>query len=255
MSPAIIVALVIGGIVALLLVGYINNQYETKKLERARRRSELSDRQARLGSLSEGIPGQYLTVPFKQALHQLELVFVEKLLKEEPGNLKLKARDELLRERIGLGASYELTNSTVALHSEEQVKEIRFQLESLHAQVRRGLQEGLVAADTGRQWLYFLQEQLINLYLDFFHTTGQSHLQRGVPRQARLVFERAVGLIKRQKNLQPYKQRLDVFQELLEKANDIVMEHDQKAVSQANELSESMGDMEEDVWKKKQMYD
>lgn len=255
MSPASIVALVIGGIIALLLVGYISNQYEAKKLERARRRSELIDRQARLNSLSEGIPGQYLTAPFKQTLHQLELIFVEKLLKQEPANQQLKARNKLLRERLSLGEGYELSNAVVPLHSEAQVKEIRYQLENLYAQVRRAHQEGLIAADTGRQWLFFLQEQLVNLNLDFFHTAGQSYLQRAMPRQARLLFERAVGLIKRQKNLQPYQQRLDVFQRLLEKTNNIVMELDQNTVSQTNELAESMSDLDEDSWKKKQVYD
>lgn len=255
MSPAFIVALVIGGIIALLLVGYLNNQHEAKKLERARRRSELTERQTRLAALSDGVAGQYLTVPFKQALHELELAFVQQLLQEEPDNKKARSRGELLRERISQGTSYKLENAVIALHSEEQVKEMRYQLESLHAQVRRGLQEGMLPATNGQQWLYYLQEQLINLYLDFFHTAGQSHLQRGAPRQARLVFERAVGLIKRQKNLQPYKERLNAFQALLEKTDNIVMEHDQSAVSQANELSESMGESDEDLWKKKQMYD
>lgn len=255
MSPVLIVALVVVGVFALLLVGYINSQYEKNKLEKARRRSELTDRQMRINALSEGIPGQYLTVSLKQLLHELELHFITELLKEDAAQEKLQARSEELRARIALGSAYELGNSVQTVHSEDRVKEIRFQLESLYTQLRRALQEGLIPI-TAKQWLQHLQVQLVNLHLDFFHATGQSHLQRGVPRQARLVFERAVGLIKRQKNLQPFKERLDSFQGLLNKTNQIVMEHDQKATSQASELSESMGDDEDDdIWKKKQMYD
>lgn len=255
MSSAFIIALVIGGIFALLLVGYLSNQHEKNKLERARRRSTLAERQARLASLSDTLPGQYLNVSLKQGLHELELGFIKEFLKEVPDDKKMRAREEALRDRIAEGAAYELANTTVALHSEEQVKEVRFQLESLYAQLRRAHQEGLLPAENARQWLSHLQDQLVNLYLDYFHTAGQNHLQRGLPRQARLVFERAVGLIKRQKNLQPFKERLQGFQALLEKTNRIVMEHDQKASAQASELSESMTGDDEDLWKKKQMYD
>lgn len=256
MSPAFIAALVVGGIFILLMLAYFNNQYEKSKLERARLRSELADRQMRLNVLSEGVPGQYLTVPLKQALHGLELHFVQELLKEAPEDKKMQLRAETLRENLALGGDYKLGNTSTVLHNEEQVKEVRFQLESLYAQLRRAMQEGLLPPDAGRKWLYFLQEQLVNLYLDYFHAAGQSHLQRGLPRQARLVFERAVGLIKRQKNLQPFKERLSGFQQLLDKTNQIVMEHDQKAASEASALSESMSDDDGDeLWKKKQMYD
>lgn len=255
MSPAFIVALVIGGVVALLVLGYLSSQHEKNKLERARRRAELAERQMRLASLSDGLPGQYLTAALKQGLHELELHFVQEILKEDSADKKMRAREETLRTRIAQGSGYELANQSMAVHGEEQVKEIRFQLESLHAQMRRALKEGLLPAENGRQWLQHLQEQLVNLHLDFFHTSGQNHLQRGLPRQARLVFERAVGLIKRQKNLQPFKERLSSFQALLEKTNRIVMEHDQQAASEASALSESMTEEADDTWKKKQVYD
>lgn len=255
MSPAYIVALVVGGVFALLLLGYASNQHEKHKLERARRRSELNERQMRLASLSDGLPGQYLHARLKQGLHELELQFVQEILKDGPDNKKIRLREEELRSRIAQGDSYQVANAVVGLHGEEQVREVRFQLESLYAQLRRAMQEGLLPADSCQQWLHYLQEQLVNLYLDFFHTAGQNHLQRGLPRQARLVFERAVGLIKRQKNLQPFGERLKAFETLLDKTNRIVMEHDQQATSQASELSESMSEETEDSWKKKQVYD
>lgn len=256
MSAAFIIALIVGGILALLLVVFVANHLERCKLERARRKSELVDRQERLAVLSEGIPGQYLTADLKQALHGLELKFLQELLQEDANNKKLQERSEELRKRIAQAGDYVPANSPIQIHAEEQVKEIRLQLESLHAQLRRALNEGLLPADNGRKWLSYLQEQLINLYLDFFQLSGQNQLQRGLPRQARLIFERAVLLIKRQKNMLPHKERLQVFQNLLEKTNSIVMEHDQSAVEQASELSEAMNGLEtEENWKKKQLYD
>lgn len=256
MSPVFIAGLVLFGIFALLMLGYINSQVEKKKLENARRRSDLIDRQSRLAQLSEGLPGQYLTVPFKQMLHELELVFLRGLLQVEAGDKKSLARAEELKERVNQGAAYAIGNPVVQLHSEEQLKEVRFQLESLHAQLKRAAQEQHLPLATAKQWLAHVQEQLIHLYLDFFHYSGQQQLRRGQPRQARLLFERAVTLVRRQQHVHPYKERLVVFEQLLEKTNAIVMEHNQQAAEQSNELSEAMGNMgDDDLWKKKQMYD
>lgn len=256
MSPVFIAGLVLFGIFALLMLGYMNSQMEKNKLEKARRKSELMDRQSRLSGLSEGLPGQYLTVPFKQMLHELELVFIRRMLKDEPANKKLLARAEELNQRVTQGPGYVVINPVLQLHSEEQLKEVRFQLESLYAQLKRAGQEQNVPPATAKQWLNYIQEQLIHLYLDFFHYSGQQQLQRGQPRQARLLFERAVTLIRRQQHVQPYKERLKAFEQLLEKTNSIVLEHNQQSAEQSNELSEAMGNMDdEDLWKKKQMYD
>lgn len=256
MSPIFITGLVLFGIFALLMLGYINSQLEKSRLEKARRRSELIDRQSRLESLSDALPSQYLTVPLKQGLHQLELVFVRELIENEPGDKKMLARAEELNERISQGAAYSIPNPAAQLSSDEQLKEVRFQLESLHAQLKRAAQEKNLPIAQAKQWLEHIKQQLIHLYLDFFQHSGQQQLQRGEPRQSRLLFERAVTLIRKQQNLTPFKERLANFEQLLEKTNAIVMEHNQQAVEQSNALSEAMGSMEEDdLWKKKQMYD
>lgn len=256
MSPIFITGLVLVGIFALLMLGYINSQLEKSRLEKARRRSELLDRQSRLENLSDVLPGQYLTVPLKQGLHQLELGFVRELLQNEPGDKKMQARAEELDARISQGAAYNIANPVRQPGSDEQLKEVRFQLESLHAQLKRAAQEKNLPLAQAKQWLEHIKQQLIHLYLDFFHQSGQQQLQRGEPRQARLLFERAVTLIRKQQHLEPFKERLVSFEQLLEKTNAIVLAHNQQAVEQSNALSEAMGSMnDDDLWKKKQMYD
>lgn len=256
MSPVLIIGLAVGGVVALLVVGYIHNVLERNKLEQARRRSELYDRQLRMEQLSESVPAQFLTVDLKQLLHQLELHFVDELVKEVPKDAKKQARAEELRARLEQGNAYSITNATIKLHSEEQVKEVRFLLESLYAQIKRATEERLVPLDKGRAVLAFIQQQLLVLYLDYFHEMGAQQLQAGQPRQARLNFERAINLIKKQKNIDPYKEKLAIFTSLLEKTGELVLEHNKQAADQDNVLSEAVGSLPTDEeWKKKALYD
>lgn len=256
MSSLFITGLVLFGIFALLMLGYINNQLEKNRLEKARRCSELLDRQSRLETLSDAIPQAYLTVPFKQALHQLELGFVRGLLQENADNKKMQARAEELKARIEQGDGYVLTNPATPLRNEEQLKEVRFQLESLHAQLKRAVEEQHLPVATAKQWLAHVQAQLVHLYLDYFHDMGQQHVQRGEARQARLLFERAVTLIRKQQQPKPYQERLAVFEQLLEKTTALVVESNQQGASQGSALAEGVGTLEdEDLWKKKQMYD
>lgn len=53
MSPVMIAALVIGGVLLLIAIGYINQVVERHKLEKARLKAELNDRRRRCQQLSD----------------------------------------------------------------------------------------------------------------------------------------------------------------------------------------------------------
>lgn len=253
MSSVTIIVLILGGIVALLMVGYLNSTVEKNKLEKARKRAELSERQQRIEALSEALPRQFLTVALKQLLHKLELHFVEGILANDAQNKKMQGRALLLNERLGLGEQYAIGNPETSMQTEEQVKETRFQLESLQAQLVRAAEEQLITVVQLKPAVAHIQVQLINLYLDYFRASGQRFMQQGQPRQARLAYERAVKLLKRQTAPQ-FTQQLPQFEQLLDRASKLVLEQTQKTAARENELSGAV-DSEQDEWKKKQLYD
>lgn len=254
MSSVTIIALILGGIVALLVVGYLNNAVEKNKLEKARKKAELSERQQRIETLSESLPRQFLTVAIKQLLHELELHFAEGVLANDAQNKKMEGRALLLKERLELGGQYAIGNPETSMQTEEQVKETRFQLESLQTQLTRAAEERLISVTQLKAATAHIQMQLINLYLDYFRVSGQRFMQQGQPRQARLAYERAVKLLKRQTAPQ-FTQQLPQFEQLLDRASKLVLEHTQKAVTQNNELAGAVDSEPVDEWKKKQLYD
>lgn len=254
MTSTTIVLLILGGIVALLLVGYLNNVVEKQKLERARKKAEMAERQQRLESLSESLPKQFLTVPLKQTLHELELHFAEGLLANDPKNRKVESRILLLKERIAEADRHVIGNPEASLQTEEQVKEIRFLLESWQAQLTRAAEDQLVSATQLKPMLNHIQQQLLKLYLDYFRLSGENFMRQGLPRQARLAYERAVKLLQRQTAPQFAEQRSE-FEKLLEQANASVLEHTRKTAEQDNQLAGAVGTEQTDEWKKKQLYD
>ncbi len=254
MSSVTIVVFILVGIVALFLIGYINHLLEKSKLDKARRKAELIDRYRRCASLSNSLPGQLMTVELKQLLNRLELHFVDELTRVDRQEPKHQVRAEELRQLMAKTADVPISNPSVKIMTDEQAKDVRFQLESLQTQLTRAAEERLIPVAQLKPAVAHIQLQLINLYLDYFRASGQRFMQQGQPRQARLAYERAVKLLKRQTAPQ-FTQQLPQFEQLLDRASKLVLEHTQKAVTQNNELAGAVDSEPVDEWKKKQLYD
>lgn len=257
MSSTIIITLVIAGIVLLLSLGYLNNVLEKNTLNKARRKAQLIDRQRRCATLSETLPGQLVSVELKQLLNRIELKLSDELSALDPKNTACKARADQLRELIGQGQALPVSNTPLAIASETQIKDVRFQLESLQAQIVRAAEEKVISAVEGKKWLGQVRHMLVSVYIDYFNAIGGDFLAQKRANQARLVFERAVQFLKKQKNPAPYQQSLVEFEALLAQAKSLSAEQTQPNARQGNELIAAVAQEDEDdaQWKKKQMYD
>lgn len=257
MSSTIIITLVIAGIVLLLSLGYLNNVLEKNTLNKARRKAQLIDRQRRCATLSETLPGQLVSVELKQLLNRIELKLSDELSALDPKNTACKARADQLRELIGQGQALPVSNTPLAIASETQIKDVRFQLESLQAQIVRAAEEKVISAVEGKKWLGQVRHMLVSVYIDYFNAIGGDFLAQKRANQARLVFERAVQFLNKQKNPAPYQQALGEFEELLAQAKSLSVEQTQPSAVQDNELIAAVAQEDEDdaQWKKKQMYD
>ncbi|NLZ78107.1 MAG: hypothetical protein GX908_01170 [Gammaproteobacteria bacterium] len=257
MSSTIIVSLVIGAIVILLLVGYLNNALEKSKLEKARRKADLIDRQRRCSSLSETLPGQLMSVELKQLLNRIELKLNDELLAVDANNTACQARAAQLREWATQGEALAVNNTVLTITSDAQIKDVRFQLESLQTQIKRAAEDKVISNAEAKQWLAEVRRMLVSVYIDYFQRTGQELLAQQRTQQARLVFERAVQFLQKQKDPAPYKASLDEFKALLTQASALSAAQTQAAATQSNELTAAVEQENEDdtQWQKKQMYD
>lgn len=255
MSPLVITALVVVGIVVLIAIGYISNMVENSKLEKARLKADLNDRARRSRDVSENMPGQLMSPALKLLLSRLELQFSDRLLPLDKQNSALRNRIAELRELVSKGEDIPVRNAPQQILTEVKAKEVRFLLENFHGQITRAAQEGLLHANEAKRWLGEIRHILVQLHYEFFTNLGQQSLQQGQPGQARLAYERGVQYLRKQPDPARYQSQLQQLEQLLARANSMVLEKAQPAPDEHSELTDGLKSLEEEDWKKKNIYD
>ncbi|MBC9251261.1 hypothetical protein A9179_13375 [Pseudomonas alcaligenes] len=255
MSPLVITALIVAGIAILIAIGYINHMVENSKLEKARLKADLNDRVRRSRDVSESMPGQLMSPALKLLLSRLELQLSERLQPLDKNSAPLRSRITELREMIAKGESIPVRNPPQQILTEAKAKEIRFLLENLHGQITRSTQDGLLQANEAKRWIGEIRHMLVQLHFEFFSSLGQQSMQQNQPGQARLAYERGVQYLRKQGDAERYKAQLQQLEQLLARANAVVLEKTQPAADEHNELTDGLQSLEQDDWKKKNIYD
>ncbi len=255
MSPLVITLLIVGGIAILIAIAYINHMVENNRLEKARLKADLTDRLRRSTDLSETLPGQLMTPALKLLLSRLQLHYSERLLAVDKASVNPTLLQEL-RALVAQDQSIAVRNAPQPILTEVKAKEVRFQLENLHALITRCVQDGLLSPHEGKHWLNETRHMLTQLHIEFFSNLGQQALKQGQPGQARLAFERGVQYLRKQPDPSRYKTALADFERLLAQANAMVLSQEKPAVEEPSELTKGLDSLEEDMgWKKKNIYD
>ena len=255
MSPLVITALIIAGIVVLFVIGYINHMVENSKLEKARLKADLNDRVRRSRDVSENMPGQLMSPALKVLLSRFELHYGERLLALDKQNINLMGRLTELPDLIAKGDSAPVRNPPQPILTEAKAKDIRFLLENLHGQINRAAQDGVLPANEAKRWLGELRHLLVQLHFEFFSNLGQQSMQQGHPGQARLAYERGVQYLRKQPDPERYKAQLKQLEDSLARANAVVLEKAKPVDNEPSELTEGLKTLGEDDWKKKNIYD
>lgn len=255
MSPLLISLLVVAGILLLILIAYLNHIIENNKIERARRKADISDRLRRCEVLSDTLPGQLMTPALKLLLTRLQLHYAQELQPLDKGNTQLPARIGELQALISQGEALPSKNPPTRVASEAIAKEVRFQLEGLQAQLVHAHHIGLVGAGEAKRWVQEVRQMAVQINIELFVNLGRAALQQNQAGQARLAFERGVQYISKQPDRDRYQRQLEVLKQQLERANALVLAHRAtKDADQASELLEGLDTLDED-WKKKNIYD
>ena len=255
MSPLLITLLIVIGIALLMVIAYINHAVESSKLEKARQRADLIDRIRRCQDISERLPGQLMTPGLKLLLCQLQLQLSERLQSVDKQNANLAGDIEALRAQVVQGESLAVKNPPLPILNEAKAKEVRYVLENLQALLTGAVQINLMPVSEGKQWMRQIRHMLVQVYVECFNTLGQSALQQGRPGQARLAFERAVQYLRKQPEPALYQAQLKRFEEHLARANAMVLNSPPPAEDESSELTEGLKGLDEEGWKKRNIYD
>ncbi|WP_457787365.1 hypothetical protein [Pseudomonas sp. PL-6] len=255
MSPLVITLLIVGGIALLIVIAYVNHMVENSKLEKARQKADLNDRIRRCLDVSEKMPGQLMSAALKLLLSRLQLQLSERLLPLDKGNVGLKGRIDELKALVARGESIPVNNAPQPILNEAKAKDVRYLLENLHALITGSAQIGLLPANEGKHWLQQIRQMLVQLHIEFFGNLGQQALQQNQPGQARLAFERGAQYLRKQPEPALYQTQLKHFEQQLASANALVLDKVQPSADAPSELTEGLKNLDDDDWKKKNIYD
>ncbi len=256
MSPIVIAGLVLAGLLLLLVLAYINNLVENRKLAAARKRAELTDRIQRCAVLASTLPGQMLSPGLRLILARIELQWLERLLSLDKRNDKLQQRAKDLQALTAQGDALKVNAPMQQIATEAKAKEVRHKLEDLHGVFLVAAQEGILAGSESRHWQKEVQRLLVLMHADYFANAGKIALQQNQPRQARLAFERAIQYLNKQPDSTHYATLLRQLQAQLERTNALVLETSKPDALPPSELTEGLKALDDETeWKKKNLYE
>lgn len=255
MSPTLIAALVVGGLILLICIGFLNQALERSRLERARALAELRARINRCVSISYELPGQFMSAELKTQLLQIEATLLERLIKLDGKNVSHAEQLSEVRQQLDKGEP-RIANAPLVITDEaaaQQAKQLLGDLLQLFEQSRR---DGLMDSGTFQRWSQLLNQHLLQTTLTMYQAMAHTAMQVGKPRVAKLQYERAIAYLNKQQHSDSGGQ-LAVFRQLLANAEQAVARIELAAESTTSELSAGVEALEEDdeAWKKKSIYD
>ena len=255
MSPMLIAALVIGGLVILVCIGFFSQSLERARLERARALAELRARLRQCSTINASLPGQFMSAELKTQLSQIEADLLARLIKLDKKNTQLADQLTSVRQQLDKNDP-RITNIPVAITSEAAAQDARQQLSDLLQQLELARRDRVLDDAAFRRWSQELDQHLYQTTLTMFQAIANEAMQTGKPRVAKLQYERAIAYLAKQPHNDSTAQ-LAVFRQLLANAEQAALRMEQNSDAGTNELSAGVQALaaDDEAWKKKAIYD
>ncbi|MFA5678262.1 MAG: hypothetical protein WC953_07610 [Pseudomonas sp.] len=252
MSTMLIVALVVGGLVVVVSIGFFSQAVERARLEKARAIAELQARWSHCNSINASLPGQFMTVELKQLLLNIEASLLEKLLKLDPRNNRHATQLADVRQQLAQGEP-QIGNVPVVTNNETAAQAANRQLSDLLQLLDLARTSGVLDDQGFMRWSQQVKRHQLETGLGMYRALAEAAMREGKPRIAKLQYERAVAYLGKQRT--GASEQMAVFRHLLLQAEQAVIQMEQGLTGTA--LSEGVQALEEDdqAWRKKALYD
>lgn len=253
MSTMLIVALVIGGLILVVGIGFFSQALERARLERARALAELQARWNHCNSINTSLPGQFMTVELKQLLLDIEVKLLEQLLRLDPRNARYSTQLTEVRQQLSKGEP-KVSNAQVAINNETAAQAARRQLSDLMQLLEAACSGGMLDGQAYQHWARQIRQHQVETTLTMYRALAEAAMREGKPRVAKLQYERAVDYLSKQRS-GVHADQMAVFRHLLIQAEQTAIQMEQGAAG--SELAEGVQALEEDdqAWRKKALYD
>src|SRR5690554_5583045 len=157
-STTLIVALVVGGLVIVIGLGFFSQAMERARLERARALAELQARWNHCNGINNSLPGQFMTAGLKQQLLKIEANLLQRLVKLDSRNNRAAA--QLIEVRKQLSQSeMRVANAPLTINTEVAALEARRQLNELLRLFDLARRETVLDEGDYQHWSKYISQQ------------------------------------------------------------------------------------------------
>ena len=253
MSTMLIVALVVGGLVIVVSLGFVSQAMERARLERARALAELQARWSHCNNLNTNLPRQFMSPELKTLLLKVEVSLLERLLKLDPRNARHGVALSEARQLLSKEAPV-INNPAVSITNDAAAKTVRRQLADLLQLLEQGQAEGQLDNQGLSRWRQQIRAHQAETTLNLYRTLAEHAMGEGKPRVAKLQYERAVAYLTKHPG-SAHADQMAIFRQLLIQAEQAAVKMELGAPGTT--LSEGVQALEEDdqAWRKKALYD
>lgn len=253
MSTMLIVALVVGGLMIVIGLGFFSQALERARLERARTLAELQARWSHCHSINSSLPGQFMSPELKTLLLKVEVNLLERLLKLDSRNTRHPVLLSELRQQLAEGAP-KVSNAVLSISNDAAAQTVRRQLADLLQLLEQARADGVMDNQAFLRWRQQIRAYQTETTLNMYRTLAEQAMGGGKPRVAKLQYERAVAYLTKHPS-SAHADQMAIFRQLLIQAEQAAVRMEQGAPGTA--LSEGVQALEEDdqAWRKKALYD
>lgn len=260
---------VITGIIVILAVlvcyAFVAQTIQNKRERRKRLLAALKSQSRNFKFILDGCPDGFLTKDLKLVVLRSLIEVSEKLSREEPKEPQFGNDLKHYTERLAEAQREEPNPQRVAIENPQQIKEAKMSLEELHRFIFNLEGQNRVTRNQGDAYRNQIKQLVLQITVDGYFISGQSAKQAGKTKLALHYFDLAFKLLAREDKYGLFKNKSQQLQSLTEELKAQLSEEEGEAALSSEELKAQSeltgewdkfsGESDEDLWKKKQVYD
>jgi len=255
MSPVLIGSLVLGVVVFIIGVAFVNQSMERAKLDKARKIAECVDRAKRYGYLLNGFPPNYVHTQLLSLLANTVASNLVMAAKLSPGNERIEAQLKKAKAQQQHVDSLPAQQPNPAqLHSKEEADEVRRLLDELNRFVVTAAKQGSLSKKDASAHMESLKHQYLKAGLDLATHKAQEAQRNGKLKLAIHQYRLALKELLTHNSDKHYDQLIAQYKATIQQ---LELKEKERASSEDENLGSEWDEFgkEEQDWKQKQQYD
>lgn len=255
MSPILIVSLILGVVIFIVGVAFVNQSMERAKLDKARKIAECMDRAKRYGYLLNGFPPNFVHTQLQALLSKMVVRDLATAAKLAPENERAQAQLKKAKSQEEHFCSLPPQEPNPAqLHTKEEADEVRRLLDELNRFVVMAAKKGSLSKNDARNHMATIKQQYLKAGLDLATHKAQEAQREGKLKLAVHHYRLALKELVHHNTEKQYDQQIAQYKAIIQKLEQAEKERAKTENPQLNSEWEEF-DKEESEWKIKQQYD